>query len=311
MSNYNHVLVIFLTLASIAGCGWLMWWTARARDASAVTPPSAAGEPSKTGHVWDEDLEEYNNPMPRWWLWLFVLTLIFAITYLAFYPGLGNFSGRLGWTQTSEHAADRLAAESALERRLAELKDATIPQLAADPKAMSLAQNLFAANCSTCHGSDARGAKGFPNLTDRDWLYGGDADTIYQSIANGRLGVMPALGEALGKQGLNEVTAYVFELSHRNAPKDWVTAGKVRFEGLCAGCHGVSGTGNPLLGAPNLTDGIWLHGGDLDTVTATVTHGRNNQMPAHLPLLGETKVRLLAAYVVKLSSPHPEVADVR
>ena len=309
MSAFSHFFVIFLTVASIIGCGWLMWWTAYARDSASVTKPTGNGEPGKTGHVWDEDIEEYNNPMPRWWLWLFIITLVFSVGYLVLYPGLGNFAGSLGWSQVSEHKSDQLAAQSALERHLAELKSASISELSINPKAMSLAQNLFAANCSTCHGSDARGARGFPNLTDKDWLYGGDPDSIYQSIANGRHGIMPALGSALGKQGINEVTSYVFELSRRNAPKDWAAAGKSRFETLCAACHGATGTGNPLLGAPNLTDAVWLHGEDLDAITATISNGRDNKMPAHLPLLGETKVRLLAAYVVRLSSTQDTVSN--
>jgi cytochrome c oxidase cbb3-type subunit III len=302
MSDSNNFLVIVLTLLNILGCLWLMWWTARSRGPTDEKGASLDGStPGKTGHVWDQDIEEYNNPMPRWWLGLFVLTIVFALAYLVFYPGLGNFAGKLGWTQEQQHRAETEVARVALDRRLAPLKGLSLESLAHNRDAMALAGNLFAANCSTCHGADARGARGFPNLADKDWLYGGDPESIYQSIAAGRHGIMPTLGAALGKQGINEVAAYVFHLSKRRAPEDWVTAGKGRFEALCAGCHGADGKGNQALGAPNLTDTIWLHGSDLDTVTATIANGRDNEMPAHLDALGETKVRLLAAYVVSLS----------
>jgi cytochrome c oxidase cbb3-type subunit III len=164
-----------------------------------------------------------------------------------------------------------------------------------------LAQNLFAANCSTCHGSDARGAKGFPNLADGDWLWGADEQSVLTSIGRGRHGMMPALGSALGAEGLNQVAAYVFSLGGRQAPADWVAAGKTRFTTVCAACHGQNGQGNPLLGAPDLTDAVWLHGGDLESIRTTIAGGRNSEMPAHLQMLGATKVRLLAAYVRSLA----------
>jgi cytochrome c oxidase cbb3-type subunit 3 len=167
---------------------------------------------------------------------------------------------------------------------------------------MTTARNLFGANCSTCHGSDARGAQGFPNLADSDWLWGGAEATIYESITNGRRSAMPALGTVLGRDGLNEVASYVVSLSGVQAPADWIAAGKERFATLCAGCHGIDATGNALVGAPNLTDSIWLFGGDFATVRATIENGRNSTMPAHASLLGDTRVRLLAAYVYSLSA---------
>ncbi len=305
MNGVASYLVIALTLLSLLGCLWLMWWTAYSRDPAAAEKArketnTVDGSPGKTGHVWDGDLEEYNNPMPRWWLGLFILTIVFSLGYLVLYPGLGNFRGVLNWTQTSEHQVDTQVARRALDQRLAPLKNATLAELATNADAMSLAANLFAANCSTCHGSDARGARGFPNLTDSDWLYGGDSETIYQTIAEGRHGVMPALGGMLGEQGLKEVVSYVVTLNGRSAPPDWVAAGKARFESSCFACHGIDGKGNKALGAPDLTDSVWLHGGDFDSITATVVNGRDNQMPPHLETLGETKVRLLAAYVFSL-----------
>lgn len=301
MSTAVSLFIVVFTLANIFACLWLMWWTARARNSSGDNAQQNVTQVAKTGHVWDEDLEEYNNPMPRWWLGLFVLTIIFALAYLLLYPGLGSSAGKLRWSQVAEHQRDSDIARAALEARLAPLKSASIAELARNGDAMSIAANLFAANCSTCHGSDARGARGFPNLTDKDWLYSGSPETIYQTIAAGRHGVMPPLGAVLGEQGVNEVASYVLHLSHRQAPEDWVAAGKTRFAAICAACHGENGAGNQSLGAPNLTDNVWLHGGDFASITATVTKGRDNQMPAHLSMLGETKVRLLAAYIVSLS----------
>lgn len=305
-----NVFIIVFTAVNILACVWLMWWTARVRVTKAPeqAPPAAqsAGEPAveKTGHVWDGDLEELNNPLPRWWLGLFIITIVFAAAYLALYPGLGNFSGARRWSQVSQYDAQVAAARAKLEQRLAAVKDKPLAELARDPAAMSTAKNLFNANCSTCHGSDARGARGFPNLTDADWLWGGDADAVYQTIAHGRMGSMPSLGQALGAEGVNEVAAYVVSLSGMQAPADWVQAGQARFATLCVACHGAEGKGNPLMGAPNLTDGVWLHGGDFDAVRATIANGRNNQMPAHLEMLGQAKVRLLAAYVLSLGSKH-------
>jgi cytochrome c oxidase cbb3-type subunit 3 len=299
MTERASLFVIVFTVINIAACLWLMWWTARTR-ASKIDPTASEESTDKTGHVWDGDLEEYNNPLPRWWLGLFIITIAFAAAYLTFYPGLGNFSGAKRWTQVGQYEAQVAEARAQLDQRLAAVKDRPLAELARDANAMSTARNLFGANCSTCHGSDARGARSFPNLTDSDWLWGGGADLIYQTIAHGRTGTMPALGEVLGADGVNEVAAYVVSLSGQKAPADWVSAGEQRFATLCAGCHGVEAKGNQLLGAPNLTDDAWLHGGDFDTVRATITKGRNNQMPAHLDTLGEAKVRLLAAYVLSL-----------
>ncbi len=303
MTKGASLFIIVFTLVNILACAWLMWWTARDRSTpTGEAAPAADGTVEKTGHVWDGDLEEYNNPLPRWWLGLFIITILFALVYLAIFPGLGNFTGIRGWSQVDQYEKQVAIAREKLEARLAFVKDQPLEALARDAAAMSTAKNLFAANCSTCHGSDARGARGFPNLTDDDWLYGSDPDTIYASIAHGRHGIMPALGSALGEAGVNEVASYVVSLSGGKAPEDWIAAGKQHFEMLCAACHGMDGRGNTALGAPNLTDDVWLHGRDFDSIRATITHGRDNQMPAHLELLGEAKVKLLAAYVMSLGS---------
>jgi cytochrome c oxidase cbb3-type subunit III len=308
MSEGASLFVIVFTLVNIVACLWLMWWTARTRTAKDHGDSTSAGA-GKTGHVWDGDLEELNNPLPLWWLGLFILTILFAFAYLIYFPGLGNFTGQGKWSQVGAWEQDMQQRQAQLEQRLASVKDKNLHDLAKDASAMSMARNLFGANCSTCHGSDARGAKGFPNLADNDWLWGSAENTVLESISNGRHGVMPGWESALGDQGLNEVASYVVSLSGREAPNDWIAAGEKRFATMCAACHGAGGTGNQLLGAPNLADKVWLYGGDFNTVRATIAKGRENQMPAHTELLGDTKVRLLAAYVLSLSQPPEAVAQ--
>jgi len=299
MTHPASLFVIIFTLLNVAACAWLMWWTAHTR--SSHQPAGESGnEKDKTGHVWDGDLEEYNNPLPRWWLGLFILTIIFGIAYLIWFPGLGNFAGTGAWSQYDAYERQMQTQQAKLEQRLAAVKDKNLQELARDASAMAMAKNLFGANCSTCHGSDARGAKGFPNLTDADWLWGGAESNVLETIANGRHGVMPAWESALGERGLNEVASYIVHLSGREAPKDWVAVGQTRYQTMCVACHGADGKGNQMLGAPNLTDSVWLHGSDFASIRASIASGRNNEMPAHAPLLGDTKVRLLAAYVLSL-----------
>jgi cytochrome c oxidase cbb3-type subunit 3 len=296
MTSGWSVFIVLVTLFNIFGCLWLLRWTSK---------PKAAGEKigggADTGHVWDNDLREYNNPLPRWWLWLFYLTVAFGLIYLVLYPGLGSFPGLKGWTQGSQYEQERAAAEAKAAAYLAPFASMTIPQLAADPKAMSTARNLFQVNCAQCHGSDGGGATGFPNLTDSNWLWGDDPDTVVQTITAGRLAVMPPWGPVLGEQGVDRVVAYVEQLGGRQADGTLAAAGQALFETNCAACHGVDGKGNPILGAPNLTDDIWLYGGDPATLHLTVTNGRNGQMPAFGERLGAERVRLLAAYAIQLA----------
>lgn len=299
MTHPASIFVIAFTAINVLACLWLMWWTART---PAPGGGNSGGAVAKTGHVWDGDLEELNNPLPLWWLGLFIITILFGAAYLIFYPGLGNFAGAGRWSSLERYEAQMAQQRARFEQRLASLEGKSLRELAGDASAMSTAKNLFGAHCSTCHGSDARGARGFPNLADRDWLWGGEEQSIYETIANGRHGVMPPLGTVLGDTGVNEVASYVLSLSGRQVPADWVAAGKERFATVCTACHGTDARGNPLLGAPNLTDGTWLHGGDFDTVRVTIANGRDNQMPAHAAALGESKVRLLAAYVLSLSA---------
>jgi len=301
ISQPASVFIIVFTAINIAACLWLMWWTARTRVPGQASGASNEDGVGNTGHVWDGDLEELNNPLPRWWLGLFIITVLFGAAYLIIYPGMGNYGGTGQWSSVGAHDAQVQQQRENFEARLAPLKQRSLQQLAGDSGAMSMARNLFNANCAGCHGSDARGAKGFPNLADKDWLWGGGEDRILETIAEGRHGVMPALGPALPGNAINEVASYVVSLSGGKAPEDWIEAGEARFQTICVACHGADAKGNALLGAPNLTDKVWLHGGDFDTIRATITNGRDNQMPAHRELLGDTKVKLLAAYVLQLS----------
>ena len=240
MSNGVATYITIVVLANIFGCLWLIWWTMR--GASKV-------DPKDTTHVWDDNLTEYNNPLPRWWLWLFILSIIFALGYLVVYPGLGNYRGLKHWTEVSQWQGEDDAAKQALQQRFAAFNGKSLTDLSHDPSAMTTGRNLFALNCSSCHGSDARGAKGFPNLTDQDWLWGGTEQDVYQTIAHGRDGVMPAWGPVLGHDGVEEVLAYVLTLSGRNPAdahftSEQVSAGKTRFATMCFACHGPDGKGN-------------------------------------------------------------------
>jgi cytochrome c oxidase cbb3-type subunit 3 len=294
MSDGMNLLVILLTVVNVAAGLWLIWYTRRARSA-----PS--GE--TTGHVWDGDLREWNNPLPRWWLWLFLASIAVSIVYLVLYPGLGNYAGTLHWSQAGQHQQEAERAQALERRTLARFAGQTPVALSRDPQALAIGRNLFANNCSTCHGADGRGAPGFPNLSDGDWIWGGDAATIHTTIAGGRTGVMPAWGEALGSQGVENVLAYVMSLSGRSTAVGDVKDGQQKFALLCASCHGATGTGNKLLGAPNLTDQIWLNGGSLAAVRTTIAEGRQGAMPAHATRLGEARIDLLTAYVLSLGSP--------
>ena len=254
-----------------------------------------------TGHVWDEDLREMNNPLPRWWVWLFIITVLFSGVYLAMYPGLGSYAGGLKWTSTGQHEAEVEKARAAMAPVYARFVSLPAEALAKDAQAMAIGERLFANNCSTCHGADGRGSKGFPNLTDGDWLYGGTHDTIKETIANGRQGVMPPMAAAVGTtDDVRNVANYVLSLS--GSPHNAVGAqlGKTKF-GACAACHGADGKGNQALGAPNLTDKVWLHGWGEDAIVAIVTNGKNNQMPAQAQRLSAEQIHVLAAYVWNLS----------
>jgi cytochrome c oxidase cbb3-type subunit 3 len=294
-SSFWNWYIIIPTVGGIIGCFLLVRWLS-----TDIKPDDLA---KSMGHVWDEDLEELNNPLPRWWLNMFYLTLFFGIGYLVLYPGLGTWSGMLGWTSTGQYEQEIDLADAKYGPLFSRYESMDIVAVADDPDARRMGERLFVTYCASCHGSDARGARGFPNLRDNDWLYGGKPETIEQTIMNGRNGVMPAWESALGGEaGVADVAEYVMGLSGRNVDTAAAARGGEKFAMLCAACHGADGTGNQALGAPNLTDNIWLYGGSEKAVTETIANGRNGQMPAHKEFLGPDKVHLLAAYVYGLST---------
>ena len=297
MNSTVALLVTVGALLNIFGMVALLWWMRRRRNESAS---------DTTGHVWDDDLRELNNPLPRWWLWLFLITVVFALAYLVLYPGLGNYRGTLNWSAHSAYDEQVRVSEAQLAQTFEPFKDKSVEELAVTPSAMRVARNLFLNNCAACHGSDARGAFGFPNLTDRDWLWGGSPTTILETISNGRNGIMPPWRDALGGDGnVEDVLDYVMSLSGERLTAGDARHGHALFEQVCFACHGLDGRGNPQLGAPNLTDKIWLYGGSIAAVRDSIAKGRQGQMPAFLPRLGETRVRLLAAYIVSLGGADP------
>jgi cytochrome c oxidase cbb3-type subunit 3 len=292
--------IAVITLLSIAGCGLLLWSQSSHR-VKALADGSPAG-PGTTGHVWDEDLTELNTPMPRWWMWLFYLTIVFALVYLALYPGLGSYAGRFGWKSAGAYQAELKQADADYGPLFDKYAKQDLKAVAADPQAHAIGERLFLTYCAQCHGSDARGNKGFPNLTDGDWLHGGDPATIKTTIMHGRIGQMPPMAAALGSdKDVENVAHYVRSLSGLTTEPIKVAFGKPKFA-ACAACHGADGHGNQALGAPNLTDKVWLYGGSADTIMETIRKGRTNTMPAFDAFLGEPKVHLLAAYVWSLSN---------
>jgi cytochrome c oxidase cbb3-type subunit 3 len=301
-SSFWNWFIIVPTVAGIIGCFLLVRWLS--------TDIKQEDLAKSMGHVWDEDLEELNNPLPRWWLNMFYLTLFFGIGYLVLYPGLGTFSGVLGWTSTGQYEQEIDLADAKYGPLFSRYESMDIVAVADDPEARRMGERLFVNYCATCHGSDARGARGFPNLRDNDWLYGGSPEAIEQSILNGRNGVMPAWESALGGEaGVADMTEYVLGLSGRNVDTEAAARGGEKFAMLCAACHGADGTGNQALGAPNLTDNIWLYGGSSTIVAETLAKGRNGVMPAHAEFLGKDKVHLLAAYVYSLSTGQESIEE--
>jgi cytochrome c oxidase cbb3-type subunit 3 len=295
MSDFWSWFLVALIVLNLAGCVWLLWYTSKRRNSSLPT-----GE--TTGHVWDGNITEYNKPLPRWWINLFYLTIVFTIGYVVLYPGFGKAEGTLGWSSREQHDAEKAKADAAFAERYARFEAMPVAEIAASPEALAVGRNLFANNCAQCHGSDARGARGFPNLTDGAWLYGKDEATMLATIMHGRTAVMPALGAAIGDDAaVTAVATYVQSLSGMPADTALAAVGKSKFDLVCAACHGVDGKGNPALGAPNLTDGDWLYGPDLATIREGIINGRNGQMPAFEPVLGAKRVRLVAAYVHSLS----------
>lgn len=293
-SDFWHLFVGGLTLVSIIACLVLLWM--------AGTTPAATHHDNTTGHVWDGDLAEINNPLPKWWVYLFVITCIFGLVYGALYPMFGKFQGALGWSSQGQHTAEVEKVKASVAPLYAKFSGMTPEQNMANAEAMAVGERLFMNTCAQCHGSDARGAKGFPNLADNDWLGGTGHAYIQGVIANGRTGVMPPMAAAVGgPEDVRNVAHYVLSLS--GTPHDAVRAsqGKAKFA-ACAACHGADGKGMQAVGAPNLTDGVWLHGWGEEAVVRAINQGFTNQMPGQAALLNEAQINVLASYVLSLSS---------
>lgn len=293
-SDFWHLYVGGLTLVSIIACLILLWISG--------TTKAATHADNTTGHVWDGDLAEMNNPLPKWWVYLFVITVIFALVYGALYPMFGKFQGALGWSSQGQHTSEVAKVEAAIAPIYAKFNGMPPEKIAADAEAMAIGERLFMNYCAQCHGSDARGAKSFPNLTDKDWLGSGDHAYIKATIGQGRVGVMPPMAAAVGgPEDVRNVANYVLSLS--GSPHDAVraTQGKEKFA-ACAACHGADGKGMAAVGAPNLTDGIWLHGWGEEAIARAVNNGFNNQMPAQAALLNDAQINVLASYVWGMSN---------
>ena len=290
--GFWNIFIIIVTLASMFGLWFFVQWGNQGGA-------SKEGEAESMGHVWDDDLEELNNPLPRWWLNMFLITIAWGFLYLILYPGLGANTMVLNWSQKGQYEAEMQAAEERYGPLFEQHAGTPIPQLAGDPEALKMGERLFASYCTQCHGSDAGGVRGFPNLRDNAWLWGGTPDAIEHSILKGRNAMMPSWA-SLGDDNIAQLTQYLLDFSGRAEDKTAAAAGGPIFAQNCAACHGAEGTGNPALGAPDLSDDVWLYGGTPRAIEETLRLGRQGQMPAHEEFLGTAKVHLLAAYVYSL-----------
>jgi len=293
-SGFWDVYISAIAVVSIVGCAVFLWLQSARK---------AAAKAETTGHTWDEDLGEYNNPLPRWWSGLFYLTILFSLLYLVLYPGLGSWQGTLGWSQTSQLGEEIARAERAYGPLYEKFAAMELDDLAKNREALAVGQKLFLNHCAQCHASDGGGSRGFPSLTDRDWLWGGDGKTIETTIASGRTGVMPAWGAVLGETGVKDVAHYVMSLSGLTHDSVRKARGEPLFKTYCVACHGADGKGNQALGAPNLTDTIWMHGSGEASIIEIISKGRTSQMPAHKDVLNAVKIHVVAAYVLSLSAP--------
>jgi cytochrome c oxidase cbb3-type subunit 3 len=296
MTSFWSYWVSIITLGSIFGCVWLLYATRKSQTSDTETE-------NKMGHTFD-GIEEYDNPLPKWWLYLFMGTIVFSLAYLIIYPGLGNFKGIIGWTSTGQWQKEVDKAEALYTPIFKAYAEKPIAELATDVQAMKVGQRLYANNCAVCHGSTGSGSLGFPNLTDNDWLYGGEPETIKTTLLNGRNGLMPikGLNPSMSSSDVSNLTHYLLSFSSRSDDKTATEAGSKMFATACAACHGTDAKGNQAIGAPNLTDNIWLYGGTANKITQTLNYGRAGVMPAQKDKLSEEKIHLLAAYVYSLSN---------
>jgi len=296
MPAFWHWFVAAGTILFIIWCIWLVSWSAK-------QGPQGVADEDLVGHKWDGDLEEWNNPAPKWWLYLYFITVFWAVGYMIAYPGLGNYAGVLGWSQVGQYEAERETAAERFEPIYARFAEMDFATLAADPDAQKLGASLYASYCTTCHGSDAGGAPGYPSLTDDSWIWGNTEQQLTTTIGSGRNAVMPALGAALGgDEGIDNMVNHVRSLSGLVTAGDAADSTQQMFVTMCSACHGPDGTGNQMLGAPDLTNDIWLYGNDAADIRHTITNGRNGVMPPHGDLLGADRTKILAAYVLSLSA---------
>ena len=291
MASFWSYWIIILTTVTIVGISWILFANRKREQQSTE---------KTTGHMYD-GIEELDNPLPAWWFYMFVITIVWGIGYLIVYPGMGNYAGAIGWTQVGQYDKEVAAAEEKYREMRDRYLALPVEEIAVDPAVRKMGMRLFANNCAQCHGADAGGAYGFPNLRDDDWIYGGDAATIKATLVNGRQAVMPAWGSVIGDEGIADVTQYVLSLNGRDVDPARAEAGKTVFQTYCVACHGADGTGNPALGAPNLTNGVWLYGGSAEQISQTLHAGRNGMMPAFKDTLSEDKIHILTAYVYGLN----------
>ena len=298
MSGFWSVWVMVLACVTVGVSLILFVWGMRMRIPTI--------EDGTTGHVWAHGaLREAVRPLPLWWVLISVATFIFGVVYLSLYPGFGSFRGKLGWSSQGVQQRDTAANSARLEARIAPWRTLGFEQLAADKDAVAMGHRLYLDNCAACHGQKALGnhAVGAPDLTDADWLYGGDPEIILTSILDGRNGVMPPLESALGHNGVSDVAVYVASRTGTQAPPEWIAAGKTRFDALCTACHGADGGGNPALGAPNLFDNAWLYGRSIESIEESVRKGRNGVMPPWRQRLSMDEVRLITAWLIAQRAP--------
>lgn len=299
LSSFWSIWIIVITLGTIVFCWWLLF-----ANRKTDKQPSVEGEVETTGHTAD-GIDEYDNPLPRWWFMLYMGTVIFSVGYLLLYPGLGNFQGVLDWSQEGQWDKEIAYAQEQYAPIFAKYSKVPAPELAQDGEAMRVAERIYLNNCAVCHGSNAQGGYGFPNLTDDAWLYGGEPENIITTLNNGRNGLMPAW-QQLGDNNLENVTSYVLSLSGEEHDADKANQGEAIFTSACVACHGADGKGNQAIGAPNLADNTWLYrqpGQETHAaILETLRNGRNGHMPAQAAYIGENKVHLVAAYIYSLSN---------
>jgi cytochrome c oxidase cbb3-type subunit 3 len=291
MASFWSYWIIILTSITLVGLTWILFAN-RKREAQP--------EDKTTGHVAD-GIEEFDNPLPAWWFYMFVITIVWGVGYLIVYPGMGNFAGVIGWTQVGQYDKEVAAADEKYRDMRDRYLALPVEEIAGDPAVRKMGMRMFANNCAQCHGADAKGRYGFPNLTDDDWIFGGDPATIKATLENGRQAVMPAWGSIIGDKGVTDVTRYVLSLNGRDVEEAQIAAGDTVYQTYCVACHGAEGLGNPALGAPNLTNGVWLYGGSEEQLAHSIRAGRNGMMPAFKDTLSEDKIHIISAYVYGLN----------